>query len=261
MIIKKEINRKKIRSVTALLLITVIIMTAAISAGGVPVIYGESLSAEAQPKDEAKLLTDREWFEGTVRTYPVYDIRLNKVDEISVRIYDIAGEKINFDDAGAFFDDVAKIVADNYVDGLPAAAVLAQAYTEGGAGKSGVYIKSNNLFGITASSAWEGYVLSRSSGMIYSSYHTARMYGQKDLFRVYPTMQDSVRDYLGIITGAERYREALGKSNNGYLKCLVEAGYGEKNMVGVWMNLISHFDLEGTYAASAAKTASKAVIE
>lgn len=57
------------------------------------------------------------------------------------------------------------------------------------------------------------------------------------------------------ITEAKRIKDAF------YLKCLVEAGYGEKNMVGVWMNLISHFDLEGTYAASAAKTASKAVIE
>lgn len=163
---------------------------------------------------------------------------------IRVNIYDRVDEKLNKADGDFFFADLKGICKTLYLDGIPLEALLAQAYTEGGAGKKGVYRMSNNLFGIRAGRNWDGYVYSRDLGKTFINFNAAFEAGGKDLFRAYEDMEESVNDYITLIRNSYLYRGALGKSAKRYLKHLVEHGYGSEDMVDVWMNVIKIFNLK-----------------
>ena len=164
---------------------------------------------------------------------------------IRVNIYDRVDEKLNKADGEFFFADligICKTICS--LEGIPLEALLAQAYTEGGAGKQGVYRMSNNLFGIRAGRIWDGYVYSRDLGKTFINFDAACKAGGRDLFRAYEDMEESVNDYIMLIRNSYLYRGALGKSAKRYLKHLVEHGYGSEDMVDVWMNVIKTYKLK-----------------
>ena len=115
--------------------------------------------------------------------------------------------------------------------------------TEGGAGKSGIYTRTNNCFGIMAGPSWEGYVYSRSHGMVFKDYSTAKRYGASGLFRVYNNIEESVADYVNLIQNG-KYASALTTSNpSSYLLVLLANGYGESHMINTWTQVINKFNL------------------
>lgn len=164
---------------------------------------------------------------------------------IKVRIYDKNEGGFNQRDGKLFLQDLIDLCEELDIGGVPLEAMLAQAYTEGGAGKQGVYKKSNNLFGIRAGRSWYGYVYARDLKQTFSSFESAFAAGGRDLFRAYDDMTDSIKDYLHLIHTSALYRGALGKSPKRYLKHLVEHGYGDPAMVDVWLNIIKIYHLKG----------------
>lgn len=164
---------------------------------------------------------------------------------IRVNIYDRVEEKLNKADGEFFFADLIGICKTLYLDGIPLEALLAQAYTEGGAGKQGVYRMSNNLFGIRAGANWNGYVYSRDLKKLFTDFRSAVAAGGRDLFRAYDDIEDSINDYVALIHSSALYKGALGKSTKRYLKHLVEHGYGSEDMVDVWLNVIKIYRLKG----------------
>lgn len=186
---------------------------------------------------------------GTARTVTVegayVDCFKTMKRAITVYFYDRNGEGYNKPDAYAFFEDLRKVAATMNYDGIPLAAMLAQAYTEGGAGKQGVYRMSNNLFGIRAGANWNGFVYARDLKKTFVDYSAAVAHGGKDLFRAYDSISESMEDYIRLIKGSDLYKGALGKSAKGYLKHLTKHGYGETAMVKIWLNVIKIFKLKG----------------
>ena len=164
---------------------------------------------------------------------------------IEVRIYDRSDEDYNKADGILFFEDLMRICKVLDYEGIPLEAMLAQAYTEGGAGKKGVYTMSNNLFGIRAGANWRGYVYARNLRKTFVNYETAIAAGGKDLFRAYSNMAQSVQDYVNLIRNSELYKGALGKSAKKYLKYITKRGYGDESMVSVWLNVIKIYKLKG----------------
>ncbi len=174
---------------------------------------------------------------------PVIGIDGKMTDVIKVHLYNTHKTTFNKQDASLYFSDVYRLLKIYYVDGVWCSAVLAQAYTEGGAGKTGVYANTNNLFGMRASSTWDGYVYARSTQTVYKSYEVAKKFGAKDLFRAYGSINESIRDYLKLVQ-RDNYKSALSaKSPRGYLKVLLKNGYGTPSMLGVWSEVIEIFDL------------------
>ena len=164
--------------------------------------------------------------------------------QITVYIYNRNKTGFNKDDGALFFEDLFGLCYDKDYTGIPLAAMFAQAYTEGGAGKVGVYRMSNNLFGIKAGSNWQGMVYARDLQKTFINYLTAVKAGAKDLFRAYSSMSDSIDDYIQLIKTSNLYKSALGKSEKSYLQYLVRHGYGSEAMVSVWMNIIKLYKLK-----------------
>ena len=163
---------------------------------------------------------------------------------INVLIYNHTKDNFNQTDGALFFEDLFGLCYNKPYDGIPLAAMFAQAYTEGGAGKSGVYCMSNNLFGLKAGANWSGMVYARDLKKTFINYQTAIKAGAKDLFRAYASMSESIDDYIQLIKTSNLYKGALGKSNKRYLQHLVKHGYGSEYMVDVWMNIISLYHLK-----------------
>lgn len=170
---------------------------------------------------------------------------------IYVHIYNATdpAASISRPDAFLFFADVISAVAASPVQlsNIPLPALLAQAYTEGGAGRHGVYRSTNNLFGIRAGPAHKGPVYSRATKRVYPSYAAARAAKATDLFRAYSSIQESVDDYLTLITTSPLYKSALvpGITPKTYLRRLTAAGYGSSSMVSTWMQIIKLYNLGG----------------
>jgi hypothetical protein len=174
---------------------------------------------------------------------PVVGFDGETIGTIEVHLYNTHKTTFNKQDASLYFADVYRLLKIHHIDGIWYSAVLAQAYTEGGAGKTGVYSHTNNLFGMKASSTWGGYVYSRSTQTVYKNYEIAKKYGAKDLFRAYGTINESIKDYLRLVQ-REPYQKVLAsKSPQSYLKTLLNNGYGTTSMLDVWMSVIDIFDL------------------
>ena len=148
-------------------------------------------------------------------------------------------------DAFLFFADILDALSATTLDTsrLPIPAILAQAYTEGGAGRYGVYRATNNLFGIRAGPAWKGAVYSRATKKTYASYSLAVSRGATNLFRAYPSIAASLDDYITLVTTSSLYASALGKSPKKYLQALTSHGYGDTSTVSTWMQIIKLYDL------------------
>lgn len=164
---------------------------------------------------------------------------------LKVYFYDRNKDSYNKIDGELFFYDLIDYCLQLDLDGIPLEAMLAQAYTEGGAGKQGVYRMSNNLFGIRAGANWDGYVYSRDLKKLFTDFRSAVAAGGRDLFRAYDDIEDSINDYVALVHSSALYKGALGKSTKRYLKHLVEHGYGSEDMVDVWLNVIKIYRLKG----------------
>lgn len=192
---------------------------------------------------EEELLIDENSYDNNDKIcVDIYNEYNNVIDIVYIKLYNKFAQGFNTSDAYLFFDDVFEIYKNiSQNEGIPISAMLAQAYTEGGAGKTGIYTKSNNLFGITAGS-WKGYVYSRETGLCYDSVKSAMSNGCYDLFRVYTNIEESIYDYIKLITTSQNYKKGLWKNSEEYLKNLVNYNYGEFCMLDVWIELIHNFD-------------------
>ena len=86
-------------------------------------------------------------------------------------------------------------------------------------------------------------MFSRSTQTVYKDYKTAVNYGATDFFRAYPSMEDSVKDYVFHMSN-ERYNKALTMDNDAdYLYHIVNQGYGPKHLANDWLWLIDYYNL------------------
>lgn len=168
---------------------------------------------------------------------------------IYVHIYNATDPSASISRADAifFFADILDALSASPLDAslLPISAILAQAYTEGGAGRYGVYRATNNLFGIRAGPAWHGPVYSRTTKKTYASYSLATSCAATNLFRAYPSIAASLDDYITLITTSPLYKKALSATSTPkkYLQRLTSAGYGDPAMVSTWMQVIKLYGL------------------
>lgn len=149
-----------------------------------------------------------------------------------------------------FFYEVLKAIPEEIPDGIQLECLLAMAFTEGGAGTDGVYTKTNNLFGLGATSKWQGLVYDRNKGILYKDYETACAFGFDGmLFRAYSTIEESIKDYVSIMQ-SDQYKEVLNiTSNHSYLKSLYSNGYcSNYSSVTEWLYIIKRFDLQNFIA-------------
>ncbi|NND54292.1 MAG: flagellar assembly peptidoglycan hydrolase FlgJ [Gammaproteobacteria bacterium] len=111
--------------------------------------------------------------------------------------------------------------------GVDPRVLVAQAALETGWGqhviRDGNGLSSNNLFGIKATGRWKGQHLSIPT-LEYENGVAQRL---RENFRVYDDLAEGFADYVNLISGSERYTEAVRKAGEpeAYLDALQEAGY------------------------------------
>lgn len=186
-----------------------------------------------------------------IKKTPVHNIAGQTGLYVETRIYRYYAEQkddylggLDIDDINTYFYDLSQLLSEANLYGVPVSAALAQAYTEGGAGKYGVYTVTNNLFGIMATPEWSGWVYGKENGRVYWSYKSAVYTGNKTIFKAYSDIHESIQDYLELVSTNIRYSKALFQSSYIYLSELVKNGYGEQHMYQVWMTIIEQYELE-----------------
>lgn len=174
---------------------------------------------------------------------PQPTIEPDVITDIPVKLYNNHKEGFNPIDGEEYIKDIATLLTKYAPEGLRIGCGCAMAYTEGGAGKQGIYPQTNNCFGIRANPGWNGWVFSRSTQTVYKDYKTAVNYGATDFFRAYPSMEDSVKDYVFHMSN-ELYNKALTMDNDAdYLYHIVNQGYGPKHLANDWLWLIDYYNL------------------
>ena len=162
---------------------------------------------------------------------------------LEVKLYDEHNNDYNLIDGRKYIEDIISYLKLYAPEGMFYSAASAMAYTEGGSGKRGVYTATNNCFGIRAYSSWNGYVYARSTGKVYKDYQTAVKYGASDFFRAYDSMEDSVKDYIKLIS-RNYYCAALETETPAdYLAYVLSKGYGEAELYNMWLGVINIYDL------------------
>jgi mannosyl-glycoprotein endo-beta-N-acetylglucosaminidase len=160
-----------------------------------------------------------------------------------------------------FIDKIAPIVKRS-VRGtkLFASVTMAQIIEESGWGKHSIGA-ANNFFGVKATPSWTGRVISAStkeeingktiqvhgSGKIYSSYAAAirAKEDHESLFKVYGSVEDSIKSRNELILTAERYKKALtAKTPKDQIQAIKDAGYASGGeYVTHIMNIINGYGL------------------
>lgn len=99
--------------------------------------------------------------------------------------------------------------------------LVAQAALETGWGKH--VPAGNNYYGIKAGASWSGPVQDLDS----PEFENGRMVSRNSRFRAYPSVLESMQDYVALITGNERYAAAADKSfdPDRYFDEIQRAGY------------------------------------
>jgi len=111
--------------------------------------------------------------------------------------------------------------------GVPAQLMLGQAALESGWGKREIHMadgsNSFNLFGIKASSSWNGKV----AEVMTTEYKNGVAYKQVEKFRAYSSYAEAFKDYASILSTNPRYAEVLqqGDSAAGMAQAIQKAGY------------------------------------
>lgn len=99
-----------------------------------------------------------------------------------------------------FIERVNKIAQEGYKEyGILPSLTIAQSILESAWGKSHI---RNNIFGIKKGSSWKG----KTRLVTTTEYIGGRKVVIKDEFRVYDSIEDSIRDYLKLIGQLSRYR-------------------------------------------------------
>lgn len=185
----------------------------------------------------------------TVITPPITPIKLEEPEPdiitLDVYLYNDHDTEFNKIDGEEYLLDIIVQLYRYAPDDLHVSAAAAMSYTEGGAGKQGVYKQTNNCFGITAGPTWTGYVYDRTAKVVYKDYETAKKYGAgSDLFRAYNSMEESVKDYISLVTG-NYYKDCLTTDcPEEYLMSLLEKGYGEAHSYSVWLAVMHMYNLK-----------------
>ena len=102
--------------------------------------------------------------------------------------------------------------------------MIAQAILESGNGNSLLTRKANNLFGIKAIGGWKGKTLDMKTGEVRGGRSVTEMWA----FRVYDTIEDSMRDRNRFLIDNPRYRKAGvldAKTPEEQCRALQRAGY------------------------------------
>jgi LysM repeat protein len=118
---------------------------------------------------------------------------------------------------------------------------IAQAALETGWGTSSLMKKANAFFGIKAT-GWSGKVFNSATlecydGKTYENVNAC--------FRAYDTIEDSVRDYFDLITGADRYKAAVCEEDaEKAVTAIKKGGYAtDPDYVSKVMNIINTYKL------------------
>lgn len=119
--------------------------------------------------------------------------------------------------------------------GIPLALIVTQAAHESNYGKSGLALKSNNLFGIKGGASWPGRVDQWPTWEFINGKNVQVMAN----FRKYDSWEESVRDWIKFIS-RPRYEKALAAAKAGNSKLFFEelqkAGYATDPNYSVKLN-------------------------
>ena len=111
--------------------------------------------------------------------------------------------------------------------GIPAKFMLGQAALETGWGKKEIIASdgsaSHNLFGIKATSGWNGRVVEARTTEYINGVAQARV----EKFRAYDSYADAFKDYAGLIKNNPRYQQVVASGSDavGFAQGLQKAGY------------------------------------
>ena len=100
------------------------------------------------------------------------------------------------------------VISENNKRGKPLypSVVIAQAILETGWGDSEIMMKAKAIFGIKATSSWQGKVYNAKTKECYDGVSFTTI---NDCFRAYDSLEDSIKDYFNLICNSSRYRNAL----------------------------------------------------
>lgn len=104
-----------------------------------------------------------------------------------------------------------------------ASLTIAQAILESAWGKSQLAVVGKALFGIKATSAWQGKVYNSNTQECYNG---ATMQTVNANFRAYDSWKESIADHSSLLTRASRYNKVVGETDYKLAcKYIKEAGY------------------------------------
>ena len=100
------------------------------------------------------------------------------------------------------------VISENNKRGKPLypSVVIAQAILETGWGNSEIMMRAKAIFGIKATSSWQGKVYNAKTKECYDGVSFTTI---NDCFRAYDSLEDSIKDYFNLICNSSRYRSAL----------------------------------------------------
>lgn len=100
------------------------------------------------------------------------------------------------------------VISENNKRGKPLypSVVIAQAILETGWGNSEIMMRAKAIFGIKATSSWQGKVYNSKTKECYDGVSFTTI---NDCFRAYDSLEDSIKDYFNLICNSSRYRSAL----------------------------------------------------
>ena len=127
------------------------------------------------------------------------------------------------------------VVAENKKRGFPlfSSVVIAQAICESGWGQSTIMMKANAIFGIKATTSWNGKVYNAKTKECYDGKTYTNITA---CFRAYNNLEESIADYFDLITKSSRYRKAC--VSNSPLECITEIKNGGYATSPTYINTI-----------------------
>lgn len=127
--------------------------------------------------------------------------------------------------------------------GIPAKFMLGQAALETGWGKKEIIASdgsaSHNVFGIKASSGWNGRVVEAKT----TEYINGVAHARVEKFRAYDSYADAFKDYAGMIKKNPRYQQVVASGSDavGFAQGLQKAGYAtDPNYAAKLTSIIKH---------------------
>lgn len=152
----------------------------------------------------------------------------NRSNNMSAKVLSYAVNKVTeakdccFDSPKDFVDKmmpIAKSIASKF--GLNPIVIVGQAALETGWGKH--IMSGNNMFGIKAGSSWDG----NTNAVASDEYINGNKTSLVSLFRSYDSIESSVKDYISLILGNERYSKAVEVNSDPdqYFEEIQKAGY------------------------------------